>query len=897
MDKQIHKKLLRGGSGVLAAAVLLGSFPGLAYGAVEEEMEITVAEEGNETEDSPASEEDRIEEPENQGQEEETETGTESEEEMVPAHEEQEPEEEDTEQEDDSELEEDSEDAGPEDVQLEGTEEEYEKASPSEVELMVMAEELPDGAVAVSRENFPDNNFRAWILEQPMGKDKILTRKELEETTYIYLNHRQIRDLTGIEYFENLVGLVCEYNYLETVNLESNTKLELLDISNNNLTSIDVSGLADLKQLDVLDNKLTELDLSGNGKLDMISAGDNDLTELDLSGNHQLQGMAVYYNKLETIILPDSGIKVDLSLIEEQDVPEEGYRQKVKWMMPDGEVIEDDFEAQNQTITSRLDPIQYRVNYYEDERSYTPWLESQYTYEDSVKIAEMPPERPGYEFTGWKVKGGKLYEAGEEPGEPLTLTDGKTVSLYGQWTGNPYTIVFHSNPPADEENGDTTVRQEMVYGKSARLKANTFAVTGAETYEFVGWSLESGDDREVAYYNRMEVSDLTAQKNGEVHLYAQWRVAPKYYDVTFQEMEEGTYKTSSNQSVLEDGKAKEAFVGFRKGYRFDGWYTSPELEEAAKYDFNTAVTQPITLYGNWYTETYQVEFLSEGQIIHTGEVQMDYSVTLPAAPERAGYRFAGWYETEDYQGYPYDVGRMVGGDFKLYAKWIPLNQYYVYFETNQGTEVEGQMVEEGSKVQIPEEPQREGYRFTGWYADPQLRIPFNFQEPVHYNRVVYAGWEEWKEEEVLPPEGEPETDEGDSKPFEPSEPSKPSGGSGGSGGGGGKASGAGQPGLMQPVPTVYFQAIQGNWIQAEKGWQFAALDSGNVKNAWAMIENTWYLFDSYGYMKTGWYEDPQGQWYYLKPDGGMATGWQTVNGVRYYFQTNGSMAKGTENSI
>ncbi len=76
MDKQIHKKLLRGGSGVLAAAVLLGSFPGLAYGAVEEEMEITVAEEGNETEDSPAPEEDRIEEPENQGQEEETETGT-----------------------------------------------------------------------------------------------------------------------------------------------------------------------------------------------------------------------------------------------------------------------------------------------------------------------------------------------------------------------------------------------------------------------------------------------------------------------------------------------------------------------------------------------------------------------------------------------------------------------------------------------------------------------------------------------------------------------------------------------------------------------------------------------------------------------------------------------------
>lgn len=811
------------------------------------------------------------------------------------------------------------------------------EASPADAKPAVMAlsEELAEGDVAVNEENFPDGNFRGWILKQPMGRDKVLSRKELEETTYINISRMEIEDLTGIQYFENLTGLICEYNSLDQADLSGNSKLEVLDISNNHLERIDVSFMENLKDLDVFDNELTELDLGSNTNLVFVSAGWNNLTELDLSSNDNLEDISLNDNDLKTIHLPDNGMLVDLKKIEEQRVPDEGYRLKVKWLDGSQSPIEENFRAEGQTITSKLDPIQYRVSYYEDERSYTPWKEEQYSYGDGVEISQAPNSRDGYEFSGWKVRAGKTYEAGQALAGPLTLKDGRTVALYGQWTGNPYTIVFHSNPPSGSQGADEVIRQDMVYGKAAALKANSFEAAGTEDYQFVGWSLESGDGQEVAYYNRMQVSDLTSEKNGEVHLYAQWRVAPKYYDVTFKEMEEGVHKSTATQQVLEEAKAREASVGFKKGYRFDGWYTSEALSEDTKYDFDMAVTQPVTLYGNWYTEHYRVEFISDGQVIHSEDVQMDNSLTLPAAPERSGYRFAGWYETEDCQGYAYDSGRTVGQDMKLYAKWVQASQYKVQFESNQGSPVESQMVEEGGRVSVPQEPERPGYRFTGWYADPVLTVPFDFNEAIRFDRVIYAGWEKLAAEkpETERPEaggadengsqdgagghetpGKPETPEENGGGQQPSEngsqagesqsgssASRPSGGSGGSGGGGGgggsaKPSGpkAETPGAKEPAPAVYAEPVQGSWRQTEQGWRFDAADSRPMENAWAVIGDAWYLFDGQGYMRTGWYEDPQGQWYYLGSQGAMATGWQQIGGGWYYFQADGSMAKETE---
>ena len=44
--------------------------------------------------------------------------------------------------------------------------------------------------------------------------------------------------------------------------------------------------------------------------------------------------------------------------------------------------------------------------------------------------------------------------------------------------------------------------------------------------------------------------------------------------------------------------------------------------------------------------------------------------------------------------------------------------------------------------------QRDGYRFTGWYLDPDCTVPFNFDTPVQEDVTLYAGWEEIAAQQV-----------------------------------------------------------------------------------------------------------------------------------------------------
>ena len=44
--------------------------------------------------------------------------------------------------------------------------------------------------VQINATNFPDPNFRAWLLEQPWGSDSIITNAEIAGITSIDVSHR-----------------------------------------------------------------------------------------------------------------------------------------------------------------------------------------------------------------------------------------------------------------------------------------------------------------------------------------------------------------------------------------------------------------------------------------------------------------------------------------------------------------------------------------------------------------------------------------------------------------------------------------------------------------------------------------------------------------------------------
>ena len=85
--------------------------------------------------------------------------------------------------------------------------------------------------------------------------------------------------------------------------------------------------------------------------------------------------------------------------------------------------------------------------------------------------------------------------------------------------------------------------------------------------------------------------------------------------------------------------------------------------------------------------------------------------------------------------------------------------------------------------------------------------------------------------------------------------------------------------------------MQTGWLQNEDTWYYLSPSGGMVTN-WYKVGDTWYFFDGSGAMKTGWLQ--QGDtWYFLNSSGAMATGWQQINGTWYYFYSNGAMACNT----
>lgn len=66
----------------------------------------------------------------------------------------------------------------------------------------------------------------------------------------------------------------------------------------------------------------------------------------------------------------------------------------------------------------------------------------------------------------------------------------------------------------------------------------------------------------------------------------------------------------------------------------------------------------------------------------------------------------------------------------------------VHFDSLGGTEIPDQTVPIGSKVQKPEDPERDGYTFRAWYTDTALTEEWDFDEDtVESNMTLYAGWD------------------------------------------------------------------------------------------------------------------------------------------------------------
>ena len=162
--------------------------------------------------------------------------------------------------------------------------------------------------VEINPTNFPDKNFRDFLLAQDYGKDGYLVTKEIDAIKVLDVSKKGIQDLTGLKYFTALEELNCRENSLQSLNVMNNPALKKLDVYGNSLSYFNLGFNKELEELNCMWNKnengertLTRLDLSKNTKLKELYCDGNALKSLDVSKNTQLQRLHCSQNYLTSL--------------------------------------------------------------------------------------------------------------------------------------------------------------------------------------------------------------------------------------------------------------------------------------------------------------------------------------------------------------------------------------------------------------------------------------------------------------------------------------------------------------------------------------------------------------------------------------------------------------------
>lgn len=324
--------------------------------------------------------------------------------------------------------------------------------------------------------------------------------------------------------------------------------------------------------------------------------------------------------------------------------------------------------------------------------------------------------RAGYLFTGWNTKAdgsGGSYAAGST----LILGEADTT-LYAQWSDKlQYSIIYNSN---GSTGGVAPASVSWDPGSEAIIaEPGSLIRTG---YAFIGWGASA-----TATTATYQPGDTVTIHNGNILLYALWDIHS--YNAVFV-TNEGTPITG--QTAVYNTVLIRPTDPTRTGFTFSGWYIDPACTVA--YNFGTPVTGDVTLYAKWTAIKYTVLFLGGS----TQYVEYNGNATRPADPVREGQRFLGWY----YSGTNvlFDFNTLITANIQLEAKWESV-AFNVTFNTDGGTTVESQKVDNGSTAIRPDDdPGKYGYAFAGWYADSELTHEYNFASTVSSDLTIYAKW-------------------------------------------------------------------------------------------------------------------------------------------------------------
>ena len=376
-------------------------------------------------------------------------------------------------------------------------------------------------------------------------------------------------------------------------------------------------------------------------------------------------------------------------------------------------------DAELRVVTKVVQVITYTISFETNGGSEVAAME---VNEGVVAKAPATPTKAKYDFAGWYTD--------SECTVPYDFTQpvSSNLKLYAKWERTVYTVEFETSggseiaPLQSDENG-------LVAAPANPTR---------DQYDFVGWYTDATLTTEY---------DFTKELTGNVTVYAKWSFVGNYHPNHTDQM--GSFKvefvTNSNDEIpaimtnsLE--MIAEPVAPTKELFEFVGWFTDSALTVA--FDFDTVLTENITLYAKWDRINYTISFVTNCNVeipsITCDEEGHVYD-KKPANPTKLGSLFDGWFKdaalTEPFH---FIENYELTSNLTLYAKW---ERCTVSFETNGGTPIAPIHVNDEGKITLPANPTLEGQIFDCWFKDSNLTIPFDAENDIiSTNITLYANW-------------------------------------------------------------------------------------------------------------------------------------------------------------
>ena len=209
------------------------------------------------------------------------------------------------------------------------------------------------------------------------------------------------------------------------------------------------------------------------------------------------------------------------------------------------------------------------------------------------------------------------------------------------------------------------------------------------------------------------------------------------------EMNGGTNSTKNPAGYTESESLSLFEPEERKGYEFEGWYTTKDFTDGTKITSFDGQKSDLKLYAKWKEVYCTITYELDGG--YTDNVAL-YSASFPIGTlldaVKTGYKFEGWYTDKTFTNRVKELTIPESTKLTLYAKWS-IETYKITYNLNKGKAPSGNPKEYNvlSKNITFKSPTKAGYTFSGWYSDSSYKTKITgLKAGSTGDRTLYAKW-------------------------------------------------------------------------------------------------------------------------------------------------------------